>query len=41
MDSVYRIYTEDSKREAAVSRVSERFESVTLHVTTGYFKGTG
>jgi hypothetical protein len=39
MDIVYRIYTEDSNRAAIVSAVSERFESFTLHETTGYFKG--
>ncbi len=39
MDTVYRIYTEDSNREAVISVVSERFESFTLHETTGYFKG--
>lgn len=39
MDTVYRIYTEDSDREAVISLVSERFESFTLHETTGFFKG--
>ena len=39
MDTVYRIYTEDFNRSAIVSAVSERFESFTLHETTGYFKG--
>jgi len=38
-DTVYRIYTEDADREAVVSAVSQRFESFTLHETTGYFKG--
>jgi hypothetical protein len=39
MDTVYRIYTEDADRESVVKAVSERFESFTLHSTTGYFKG--
>ena len=38
-DTVYRIYTEDADREAVVRAVSQRFESFTLHETTGYFKG--
>lgn len=39
MNTIYRIYTEDADREAIVGAVSERFESFTLHPTTGYFKG--
>jgi hypothetical protein len=39
MDTVYRIYTEDADRETVVKAISQRFESFTLHATTGYFKG--
>jgi hypothetical protein len=39
MNTVYRIYTEDADREAVVRAVSQKFESFTLHATTGYFKG--
>ena len=39
MDTVYRIYTEGSNRDAVIELVSTKFESFTVHQTTGYFKG--
>jgi hypothetical protein len=39
MDRIYRIYTEDWDRDAVIEAVSVKFESFTIHETTGYFKG--
>lgn len=39
MDTVYRIYTEDTDRRAVVKAVAGKFESFTLQPTTGYYKG--
>jgi hypothetical protein len=39
MNRVYRIYTEDADRDAVVRAVTEKFESFTLHLTDGYYKG--
>lgn len=39
MDTVYRIYTEDTDRDGVIKAVANKFESFTLHPTTGYFKG--
>jgi len=39
VDTVYRIYTEDTDRDAVIGTVAQRFENFTVHPATGYFKG--
>jgi hypothetical protein len=39
MGTVYRIYTEDLNRGEVIRLTGKRFESFTLHPTTGYYRG--
>ncbi len=39
MDTVYRIYTEDTNRTQLLILVSSNFEGFTLYNATGYWKG--